>query len=106
MNAGISLVSAVYEIAVTAELAIATEAVKKSDPYALTDRPSLDLGTNGIDASNDFMPRDAGPINREERFNSGRIRMAHAACFDANAHVIRAWVKKWLSYFREFSWLR
>ena len=48
-----------------AELAIATRAAEKSDTHALTNRPALDTRTKGIDPPDNFMARDAWPINRE-----------------------------------------
>src|SRR6516225_1503235 len=41
INTGIFLVTAVHEVAVAAELAIAARAAEKPDTHALTDRPSL-----------------------------------------------------------------
>jgi hypothetical protein len=73
MNAGILLVPTVHEIAIAAELAIATKAGEKSDANALTQHPALDTGTQRIDPSHNFMPRNARPVDGEQGFDSGRI---------------------------------
>jgi hypothetical protein len=106
MNAGIFLVSAVHEIAIAAELAIAARAGEKPDTHALTDRPSLDTGTKGIDSPDDLMARNARPIDRKQAFYRGRIRVADPARLDANAYLIGTGIQKWLFYFREFSRFR
>jgi len=66
MNAGIFLVPAVHEIAVPAELAIATRAAKEPDPHTLTDRPALNAETKGIDTPDHFMAGHARPVDREQ----------------------------------------
>jgi|SRR5580693_10284753 hypothetical protein len=76
------------------------------DANALIQRPALDAGTKSIDPSDDFMPRNARPADGKERFDGGRIRVADPTRFDANTHLIGAWIHKWLSYFRELSGLR
>src|SRR5499433_3910351 len=103
MNAGIFLVPAVHEIAVAAELAIAARAAEKPDTHALTDRPAPDTGTERIDAPDDFMARDARPIDWKESFNRACIRVADPARLDANAYMIGTGIQKRLSYFRELS---
>ena len=103
MNAGIFLVPAVYEIAIPAELAIATRAAEKPDTHALTDRPALDTGTKGIDPPDDFMARDARPIDRKQAFHRGRIRVADPTRLDANAYLIGTGLDEGLSYFLELS---
>jgi hypothetical protein len=104
MNAGEFLIPAIHEIAVAAEFAIATGAGEKSDTNALTQRPALDAGTNSIDPSHDFMPRNARPVDRKERFDSGGIRMAHPARLNSNTHLPWTGIQKRLCNFGEFSW--
>jgi hypothetical protein len=65
MDAGVFLVPAVDEIAISAELAIPTRAAEKSDTHALTNCPTLDTRTKRIDPSDDFMARHTRPINRK-----------------------------------------
>jgi hypothetical protein len=103
MNAGIFLVSAVHEIAIAAEFAMATRAAEKANTHPLTDRPALDTGTKGFDPPDDFMTWDARPIDRKQAFHRGGIRVADPTRLDANAYMIGTGIQKWLSYFREFS---
>ena len=103
MNAGIFLVPAVHEIAISAEFAIAAKASEKPDTHALTNRPALDTGTKSVDASDDFMSRNTRPSDWKEPFHGGRVLMAHPACLDTNSHLIGARIQKPLSYIREFS---
>src|SRR5262249_13897196 len=103
MNAGVFLVPAVHEIAVAAELAIATRAVKKPNPHALTDRPALNAGTKGIEAPGRIMAWDPGPIDRKQARHRAGIRVANPTRLDANAYLIGTGIQKWLPYFREFS---
>ena len=49
MNAGIFLVTAVDEIAVATELAVAARPAEKPDTHALTDHPALDTRAKPID---------------------------------------------------------
>jgi hypothetical protein len=92
MNAGIFLVPTVHEIAVAAEFAVATKTAEKPNPHALTDRPALDTGTKSVDASDDFMPRNARPLDRKESLYRCRIRVADPTCLDANAYLIGTWI--------------
>src|ERR1700738_1605235 len=87
MNAGIFLVTAVHYVATAAEVAIAASAAEKPDTHALTDRPALDTGTKRIDPPDDLMARDARPIDRKQAFPRTRIRVAHPASLDADAHL-------------------
>src|SRR5262249_9761768 len=103
MNAGIFLVPAVHEIGVAAELAIAARAAEKPDPYALTDRPAPDTGTERIDAPDDFMARDARPIDWKESFNRACIRGAAPATLDSKAYIMGTGNQKGRSYFEELS---
>src|SRR5262249_21630262 len=84
MNAGIFLVPAVHEIAIAAELAIAARAAEEPDTHALPNRPALDAGTNRIDPPNEFVARDARPLDRELALYRGGIRMTYPACLDTN----------------------
>ena len=106
MNPGVFLVPAVHEIAVSTKLAISTGTAKKPHTNALTNRPSLNAGTKGIDAPDRFMPGDARPIDRKQTFHSSGIGMANPARLDANPNLIGTGIEKWLPYFREFSRLR
>src|SRR5262245_52659667 len=106
MNARIFLVPAVHEIPTAAELAIAARAGEEPHSHALTDRPSLDAGTKGVDPPNHFVAGDAGEVDRERAFYRGSIRVADPAGLDANTHLIEAGIQQWLFDFRELSPLR
>src|SRR5439155_16426099 len=95
MNAGIFLVPAVHEIAISAEFAIATKAAEKPDTHALTDRPSLDTGTKSVDPTHDFMPRNARPVDRKESVHRGRIRVADPTCLHADSDLARSRLRDW-----------
>jgi hypothetical protein len=103
MNAGIFLVPAVHEIAISTKLAISTGATEKPHPNALTDFPTLHAGTDSIDSPDDLMARDARPFDRKQTFHSTRIGMANAACLDANAHLTRTRIQKRPAYLRKLS---
>src|SRR5215510_6364259 len=87
MNAGELLVPAVHEIAVAAEVAIAAEAAKKPDAHALTHRPALNTSADGIDPSDDFMARDARPVDGKGPLDRASVGVAHATGLHPNPHV-------------------
>jgi hypothetical protein len=70
MNAGIFLVLAVHEIAISTKLTISAGAAEKPDTYTLTYGPSLDTGTKSIDPSHSFMAWDARPVDRKQAIYS------------------------------------
>src|SRR5262244_1888088 len=106
LNPGVFLVPAVHEVATAAELAVATGAAEKPDPRALTDRPSLDTGTKGIDPPDHFVAGDSGPVDRKQAFHSGGVRVADPASLHANAYLVRAGIHQRLLHFRELAPLR
>jgi hypothetical protein len=59
MNASEFLVLTVDKIAIAAKVTIATRAAEKANAHALTDRPALNAGTEGVYASDDFVAWDA-----------------------------------------------
>src|SRR5262249_28398070 len=89
MNTGIFLVPTVHEIATATELAIAARAAEKSDTHALTNRPALDTGTKRIDPPNEFVARDARPINGELALYRAGIRVADPTRLDTNPDFTR-----------------
>ena len=95
MNAGMLLVSAIHEIAIAAELAIAARAAEKPDTHALTDRPALDTRTKRIDPPDDLMAWNARPIDRKQAFDRGGIRVADSTRFDAETHLAGSWFTSW-----------
>src|SRR5580700_8835428 len=87
MNAGIFLVPAVHEIAISTELTVSAGAAEKSHAHALTNGPALDTGAKGIDSPDRFMPRNARPIDGKQTFHRTRIGMANSARLNANPHL-------------------
>jgi hypothetical protein len=73
MNSGKFLVPAVHEIAVAAEVAITAGAAKKPDSHALTHRPALNTSADGIYPSDDFMARDARPLDGKRPLDRASI---------------------------------
>jgi hypothetical protein len=90
MNAGIFLVPAVHEIAITAELAISAGAAEKSDANALTDCPALNARSKGIDTSDGLMAGHTRKFDGKQAFHGAGIRVAYTARFNANAYLIGA----------------
>src|SRR6516225_258048 len=90
MNARKFLVTTVHEIAISTEFAITARASEEADTHALTNRPALDTGAQGIDPPDHFMPWHARPANRKEAFHRARIRMAYSAGFDTDSNLSRS----------------
>src|SRR5215469_9166363 len=91
MNAGIFLVTAVDEIAVATELAIAAGPAEKPDTHALTDHPALNTGAKRIDPPDDLMAWDARPFDWKQSFHCAGIRVAYPTRLDTDAHFARSW---------------
>src|SRR5262249_55062174 len=106
MNARVFLVTTVYEIAVTTELAITARTAKETDTDALTNRPALDARANGIDPPDHFVPRDARPADWKGGFHRAGIRVADTARLDAHTHLTRARIDQRFHYGCEFSRFR
>jgi hypothetical protein len=73
MNARVSLVPAVHEIAISAEFAKTARPSEKANTHALTNCPALDPGAKSIDSPDHFMPRHARPANWKDAFHCTRI---------------------------------
>jgi hypothetical protein len=91
MNARVSLVAAVHEIAISTELAITARPSEKANTHALTNRPALDPRAKRIDSPDNFMPWHAGPANWKDAFYRARIRVTYSTCFDAHAYLPVFW---------------
>src|SRR5262245_24284196 len=89
MNAGIFLVPTVHEIAIAAEVAIAARTAEKSDTHTLPHGPALDTGTKRVDPPDEFVARDARPINGELALYRAGIRVADATRLDTNPDLTR-----------------
>ena len=88
MNAGIFLVPAVHEIAVAAEVAITAGAAKKPDSNALTHCPALNTSADGIYPSDDFMARDARPVDGKGPLDRASVGVANATGLHPNPHLM------------------
>ena len=98
MNARKFLVATVHEIAISTEFAITARASEEADTHALTNRPALDTGAQGVDPPDYFMSWHARPADRKNAFHRARIRVADPAGRDANAYLIGTGLKKRLLY--------
>jgi hypothetical protein len=106
MNAGKFLVPAVHEIAVAAEVAITAGAAEKPDSHALTHRPALDTSADGIYRSDDFMTRDARPVDGKGPLDRARIGVANATGFHPDPHLTGTGINQRFHYGLEFAGLR
>jgi hypothetical protein len=106
MNAGIFLVPAVHEIAAATEFAITARAAKKPDPDALTHRPALNTSADGIYPSDDFMARDAGPIDGKGPLNRASVGVANATGLHPNPNLTGIGIKQRFHHGLEFAGLR
>src|ERR1700751_330837 len=87
MNAGIFLVTAVDEIAVATELAVAARPAEKPDTHALTDHPALDTRAKPIDPPDDLMTWDARPFDWKQSLHCAGIRVTDPTRLDANPYL-------------------
>src|SRR6516162_1250585 len=92
MNARVFLVTTVHQIAISTEFAITARPSEEADTHALTHRPALDTGAEGIYSPDHFMPWHARPANGKETFHRARIRMAYSAGFDTDSNLSRSWL--------------
>src|SRR5262249_28740587 len=102
INARVSLVTAVHEIAISAEFAITARASEEADTHALTNRPALDAKPKGIDPPDHFVPRDARPVNWKGGFHRAGIRVADTARLNADAYLTGARIDQRFHYGCEF----
>jgi hypothetical protein len=106
MNAGKFLVPAVHEIAVAAEVAITAGAAKKPDSHTLTHRPALNASADGIYPSDDFMARDARPVDRKGPLDRASVGVANATGLHPNPHLTGIGINQRFHYGLEFAGLR
>src|SRR5215469_3780197 len=90
MNTREFLVTTVNEIAISTEFAITARPSEEADTHALTHRPALYTGAEGIDSPDHFMPWHTRPANWKETFHRARIRMAYAAGLDTDSNLSRS----------------
>jgi hypothetical protein len=86
-----------HEVAIAAEFAIPASAAKEPYPHALADRPALHIGAEHVDLADNFVARNAGPIDRKHPFNGAGIGMADAASLNTYPHMARAGISKRLT---------
>src|SRR5262249_17539376 len=106
MNAGKFLVPAVHEIAVAAEVAITAGAAKKPDSHAVAHRPALNTSADGIYPSDDFMARDARPVDGKGPLDGASVGVANATSLHPNPHVTRIGINQRFHDGLEFAGLR
>src|SRR5262245_27275220 len=87
MHSRVFLITAVYEISISTELAIAARTSEEADTHALANCPALDTGAKSIDPPDCFMPRDTRPLDRKRTFHSSGVGMANPACLDPNPNL-------------------
>jgi hypothetical protein len=104
MNAGKFLVTTVHEIAISTKLAISTWAAEKTHSNALTNRPALNTGTKGIDASDCFVTGDARPIDGKQTFHRAGIGMTDSTGLNADAHLASGGHRKRSLDYTEYAW--
>ena len=106
MNAGKFLVPAVHEVAVGAEVAITSGATKKPDSHALTHRPALNTSADGIYPSDDFMARDARPVDGEGSLDRPSVGVANSTGLHPNPHLTGIGINQRFHNGLEFAGLR
>jgi hypothetical protein len=90
MNAARFLVPAVHEVAIAAELAIATRPRKKPYTDPLTNRPALNTGPKRVDPPDYLVTRNARVADaRETPIHCRRIRVADATGLNPQPHLAR-----------------
>jgi hypothetical protein len=87
MNPSELLVLTVHELAIAAELAIATGATQEANAHSLAQLPTLHAFPERIDAPNGFMSRNTRPLNGEESFHCAGVRVANTASLNADTHL-------------------
>jgi len=89
------LMEAVDEVAVTALRALAAVPAEVADTDALADFPVRHPRSEGVDASDRFMPWNAGEFGvGEESLDREGIRVADATGFDADANLTGPWIEE------------
>jgi hypothetical protein len=98
---------AIDEVAAAAPLAYETMPAVPAHTNALTGPPKSYVGTNGIDAPGDLMPRHTRILNtRPESFFHQRIAVTDAARFYLDTNLATAWLRDWaLDDFEISTWL-
>ena len=96
VNAGVFLISTIYEIAIAAGFTVAAASSKESNTDAIANCPPLDAFAKFVDDTNGFMSRDPRPGNGKSSLNSSRIRMTNTAGLDPDAHETCWRVEQWL----------
>jgi len=82
LHPGVTLVHAVHGVAVAAVFTIAAGAAEKTDADPLANGPALDAFSNNVDLPDRFVPGDPRPLDRQDAFDRGRVRVTNAAGLD------------------------
>src|SRR5262249_6515487 len=104
VNTGELLIAAIHEVATAAEFAIAASAAEEPYPHALPYLPALHIGGEHVDLADDFVARNAGPIDRKQAVNGAGIGMADAASLDTYSRLAWARISKRLSCKLKTAW--
>src|SRR5258705_12371829 len=89
LDARIGLVFAAYEVAIAAIPTIAAVPAEEADADALTHSPPFDIGAHRVDSPHSLVARYTRPLNRENAFDGGAVRMTHPARLDAYSDLAR-----------------
>src|SRR5262249_42645725 len=81
-------------------------AAKKPDSHALTRRPALNTSADGIYPSDDFMARDARPVDGKGPLDRASVGVANATGLHPNPHLTGTGINQRFHYGLEFARLR
>jgi hypothetical protein len=89
-------VRAVHEVAALTRFTFAVLSAKETYTDSLPDFPIGNVGSNGVDAADDLVPRHAWKSKTRKRsFDRCRVGMTYAARFDAEADLPGLWFTNW-----------
>jgi hypothetical protein len=96
------LVETTDKVTTPALLATPAAPAKKSYANALSYSPSLDARAEHVYYSHRFVSRNTRPRDRKHALDGSRIRVAYAACLNADADIAGSWINQRLSRQFEF----
>jgi hypothetical protein len=89
-------VRAVHEVAALTRFTFAVLSAKETYTDSLPDFPIGNVGSNGVDAADDLVPRHAWKSKTRERsFDRCHVGMTDAAGFHADAYLRGPWFTNW-----------
>jgi hypothetical protein len=93
-DAGNNRMQAVHKITALARLTLAVLTAEESNSDALPNFPIGNVTAYGVDTADDLVPGHAGKSQtRILSFDRCGVGMRYTACFDADAHLSRPWLK-------------